>query len=318
MLEFFETLPHFDFDLPDSDGESPLFYAIVKKNLEIVKFLVGKGADLTRRSTTNKWSVVYIAATLGNTETLEYLISLGCEVNAQTSMKRNALTKACWVNRHDSVRILLKHPDINIEHKANADRSALQMAVWGPYGGRQARKMGVNPYDSPECVQLLLDAGADPSSRDSKGKSCLHTACQTGGERSIPLLLKYGANINARTNRGSTPLHTCFYFGNIGPLKRLLEFVPDPESKFKVEPLDTGALFIDEQGRTFTPIECSVGRDRYMMWEFISSEEAYLKDLGYPNLTFGTHNFDTLFEKALKFKAFKCLQVLIKHYLSHP
>jgi ankyrin repeat protein len=81
MLRFFETLPHFDFDLSDSDGESPLFYAIVKKNLEMVKFFVAKGADLNRRSATNKWSVVYIAATLGNTETLEYLISLGCDVN---------------------------------------------------------------------------------------------------------------------------------------------------------------------------------------------------------------------------------------------
>ncbi len=81
MLTFFETLPHFDFDLPDNDGESPLFIAICKKNLEMVKFFVKKGADLNRRSISNLWSVVYIAATLGNTETLEYLISLGCEVN---------------------------------------------------------------------------------------------------------------------------------------------------------------------------------------------------------------------------------------------
>lgn len=125
MLDFFETLPHFDFDLPNNDGESPLFYAIIKKNFAMVRFFVEKGADLKRRSIANKWSVVYIAATLGTTQTLEYLISLGCDVNAQTSMKRNALTKACWVNRHDSVRILLRHPNIDIEHKANADRSAL-------------------------------------------------------------------------------------------------------------------------------------------------------------------------------------------------
>lgn len=105
-------------------------------------------------------------------------------------------------------------------------------------------------------------------------------------------------------------MHTCFYFGNIGPLKQLLEFKSESQKS------DANALFIDEQGRTFTPVECSVGRDRYMMWEFISKEEKYLRDLGYPELTFGPHNFDKLFEKALKFKAFKCLLVLMKHYQS--
>ena len=53
MLEFFETLPHFDFDLVDEDGESPLFYAIIKRNFGMVKFFVEKGADLKRRSYAN-------------------------------------------------------------------------------------------------------------------------------------------------------------------------------------------------------------------------------------------------------------------------
>ena len=57
-----------------------------------------------------------------------------------------------------------------------------------------------------------------------------------------------------------------------------------------------------------------VGRDRYMMWEFISNEEEYLRELGHEELTFGVDNFDKLFDKALRFKAFKCLLVLIKHY----
>jgi ankyrin repeat protein len=117
-----------------------------------------------------------VAATLGSLETLEYLISLGCDVNMETAIRRTALTKACWMGRADSVRVLLKHPNVNLEHKANSDRTALHMCVWGQYGGMFNKKMGNNPTDSPECARLLLEAGADPDARDFKGKTPLHTA----------------------------------------------------------------------------------------------------------------------------------------------
>ena len=116
MLRFFETLDHFDFDLPDAGGESPLFYAISRKKLPLVKYFIGKGANLKRTSTKNRWSPVYMAATLGTVEILEYLLSLGCDVNQQTAIKRTALTKACWMGREDSVAALLTHPAIDLEH----------------------------------------------------------------------------------------------------------------------------------------------------------------------------------------------------------
>jgi len=71
----------------------------------------------------------------------------------------------------------------------------------------------------------LLEAGADPMNRDVKGKTPLHTACQTGGADCVPLLLDYGADINARLNSGGTPLHSCCYFGNQEPFLALLKYV---------------------------------------------------------------------------------------------
>lgn len=81
LLHFFETLENFDFDQEDIDGETPLFKAIAKGQFEMVKFLAGKGARLTHTSIKNQWSPIYIAACLGNLDTLEYLLSLGLDPN---------------------------------------------------------------------------------------------------------------------------------------------------------------------------------------------------------------------------------------------
>lgn len=116
MMRFFETLDHFDFDLEDVDGETPLFKAIAKCQFDMVKFLVEKGARLTHTSIKNRWNPVYIAACLGTLECLEYLLSFGLDPNQQTGLKRTALTKAAWLGRIDSVEVLLRHPDIKIDH----------------------------------------------------------------------------------------------------------------------------------------------------------------------------------------------------------
>ena len=222
ILKFFETLDNFDFDLPDSEGESALFTAIYKKRLDLVKFLVSKGADVHRRSYRAKYDVVYVAACLGDVETLQYFIDIGCDVNLQNQMQRTALTKACWMGRADSVAILLKHPKIDVNLQANGQRTALYMSCWGKYGGRDGKKASTHPDDSPECARLLLEAGADPEITDDRGKTPLIVACQTGGTKSISVLIEFGANANAITFNGSTALHTCMFYGIKENLEALL------------------------------------------------------------------------------------------------
>ena len=188
----------------------------------MVKFFVEKGARLNHTSIKNNWHPIYIAACLGKVEVLEYLLSFGLDPNKQTGLKRTALTKACWLGRTDSVEVLLRHPNINIDHQANGKRTALHMAVWGKFGGRLGKKMGTNPKDSPECARLLLEAGANPNALADRNKTPLMIAAQTGGWRSIKVLLEYGADVNALNEFGGSALATGFYFGTVKVAKTLL------------------------------------------------------------------------------------------------
>jgi len=65
----------------DADGETPLFYSISHKNFEMTKFFISKGAKTDHRSKKRGWHPIYVAATLGTIECLEYLVDLGCDVN---------------------------------------------------------------------------------------------------------------------------------------------------------------------------------------------------------------------------------------------
>mmetsp|Transcript_24722 Transcript_24722/g.29937 ORF Transcript_24722/g.29937 Transcript_24722/m.29937 type:complete len:232 (+) Transcript_24722:346-1041(+) len=62
-------------------------------------------------------------------------------------------------------------------------------------------------------VIRMLNRGAEVDSRDPKGNTPLHTACQNGHEALAKLLVERGANINAQNHRGNTALHFAFTYG---------------------------------------------------------------------------------------------------------
>lgn len=102
---------------------------------------------------------------------------------------------------------------------------------------------------------MLLEAGADPENPDIKGKTPLHTACQTGASDCVPILLDFGANINAKTLTGGVPLHSCCYFGNFEPLLALVDYVEcHPEIKMETT---------IRQQHGYTPIESTIPYDNH-------------------------------------------------------
>jgi ankyrin repeat protein len=53
---------------------------------------------------------------------------------------------------------------------------------------------------------LLLEAGADPRSRDDRGRDALMIAAARGHTAMIALLLDHGADLTARDNIGKTAM----------------------------------------------------------------------------------------------------------------
>ena len=96
---------------------------------------------------------------------------------------------------------------------------------WDPWILHKAARWTGNPT----IVQLLLEAGADPSARDDDGLTPLHRGAVNNNPVVTLHLLAAGADPNAPDNQGYTPLHySAAQSGNGRVVARLLAGGADP------------------------------------------------------------------------------------------
>jgi len=171
------------------NDKAPIHWACQGGHLEIVKFLVEKGAPVDSLNNVKETPLVY-AAEGGYKGVAVYLISKGANVNAPTVRDQFPIQYAVWAGKTDLV-MLLAEKGADVTRKEDNDWTLLHDAAWG---------------ESVELVQLLLTKGlkADVATKD--GRTPLHNASMGGNVEIIKLLIKKGANPNAVTEGGWWPL----------------------------------------------------------------------------------------------------------------
>lgn len=163
----------------DKDGRTPLHWACLGVHLEIVKFLVDKGADVNVEDS-NKMVPLHLLAVRNSTEAIELLLARGAHVDAKNYRDQTALHYAAINNAKDAVALLTKK-GADIESRDNYQRTPLILC---------ARERG-----GPETIRILLDAGADVNARDKFQSSSLELAAWRGKEEVVDILMDAGAAI---------------------------------------------------------------------------------------------------------------------------
>ena len=191
-------------------GWTPLHLAVAEGQTEVVRVLVGAGADLTARTEHHR-TPLHVALQF-SPDLVPLLLELGAVLDAPSAAYLDDV--ASWTGNSSSgtrptdrasgadllswaalggaaatARLLL-------ERGADADGGALHAAASG---------------SRLELVRLLLDAGADVDRRDPEtGRAPLHAAVAAGPGGDAPeivrVLLKAGADVNATTNDGASAL----------------------------------------------------------------------------------------------------------------
>ncbi|MCL7043873.1 hypothetical protein MKW94_023091, partial [Papaver nudicaule] len=165
-------------DAKDHYGHTPLYLAAKKGHLDTVRYLLEMGANADASNDT-KYTPLHCAAKTGDTKIITLLLSRGARVDV-ASTNGTALQTAACIGLPDAIKVLL-------DHGANPN-------VVTPHGMLRPL-MSVILAKSWECVELLLQAGAD-SNAVSCGNTPLTFAARDGPVDVIKRLLEAGADPN--------------------------------------------------------------------------------------------------------------------------
>lgn len=114
-------------NLGTEEGFTPLYAAVLKKNIDLASLLISKGADVNAVTSDNT-TIFDAALDLEDVNFLNKLVKLGCNINYPNSNQNTPLLKALLNGFWDIAMFLLKvGADANI--KGEEGRSALAIAI---------------------------------------------------------------------------------------------------------------------------------------------------------------------------------------------
>ncbi len=169
---------------------TPLHFAVDRVQIDIVKLLLARGADVSARDRQGATPLHHAADNRGAHAIIEALVSAGAEVNATNRYGFTPLFGAAQAGQLTNVQALLA---------AKADP---RMASPGNITALHAacRK------DATEVAVALLKAGANPNAREALSQTtALQLAVVSNNETLVRTLIAHGADVNLES-RGTTPL----------------------------------------------------------------------------------------------------------------
>ena len=195
--------------VPRMNWGPPLCLSACCGDLEAVKFLLSRGADINGREGRDMPPLI-CAASWARPEMVRYLLDHGANVNAR-SERETALGAAAGLADLPMVQELLA---------AGADPN-----ITGDDGTPPMIKTLVSyPTDFPmvnPIANALISHGADINAPDSNGATPLLRTITAQDWELARKFIELGADVNAADKNGQTPLFLAHQFGN-GPIEQLL------------------------------------------------------------------------------------------------
>lgn len=241
MVQFLIEAAKASVRIEDMEG-TPLIVEVARRlgddHADLMKTLVENGASADAGDKKGN-TPLSEAAQWGNWEVVRVLVGLGADLNVYPAEQPPVITQAYWGKKFDLVKWLLnKGADPGKRFKGrdpfwiwpfvDKDREMVRRVLGHADSPdlkdeRQATPlMWASRLGWSEIVVWLLDHGADANLASRYQKTALMEAAEKGHAEVAVLLLRYGADVQARTEKGWTPLMWATEKGHDEVVKKLL------------------------------------------------------------------------------------------------
>ncbi|KAJ3161457.1 hypothetical protein HDU86_007239 [Geranomyces michiganensis] len=193
--------------------------AAFKGDHNLVASLVTANPDAVHAKDEDGRTALHWAASGKHLEITRALLAAGADATKADDGGMTALHIASSTGSHELLGLLLAAAPAAIDNKTESGQTALHYAASKNYA---------------DVVDALLNAGADPASRDQYGQTPMHRASARGWVR-IAARLKQDprAKVNVRDALGNTPLHVAAEDVQIDVIKYLLSAGADASTRNK-------------------------------------------------------------------------------------
>ena len=204
----------------DIFGLTPLHSAIMVCCFEGVGTLLQNRAII--ESDTSNPFLHYLNPLLpGFDQTLELLLSYGCDINERNARKETALHAVLTTNTTSTrpLTILLQN-GADVHAKDSLGETPLHKSVMSGTDDslepeiknqteQESKREDKLDKDSccTETIRILVDKGADVNNKNAFGLTALHYGVETRGVKVVESLIQLGADVNVRSKTGETALH---------------------------------------------------------------------------------------------------------------
>jgi quinoprotein dehydrogenase-associated probable ABC transporter substrate-binding protein len=186
----------------DGLGQYPIHIATEQRDMDVLAELIDDGANVEARDR-DGWTPLMHAAARDNVPAVRLLVSRKADVNAATPQGYTALAYALADGKFAVAKALVEAgASVTMPVGAEKLTPLMMVASQRPIGSRvMALVEGVGPLD---IAQLLVTRGANVNAASSTGMTALMVAAVHNNPAMIGLLAQLGANFSAKEAGGRT------------------------------------------------------------------------------------------------------------------